>query len=60
MKFNEAILLEYIVHMEGHKNSKGESAPWVIKSHDNDRILSSHKSKEAAKKHLKDMHIHGG
>ncbi len=56
MKFND-ILLEFIVHIEGHKNSKGEDAPWVIKSHKNNKILSSHKNKESAKKHLQQMHI---
>lgn len=60
MLFNEALLLEYVAHMPGHKNSKGESAPWVIKSHKTHKVLSSHKSKEAAKKHLQNMHIHGG
>lgn len=59
MNFNEAILFEYVTHVKGHKNSKGESAPWVIKSHDTGKVLSSHKSKEAAKKHLQNMHIHG-
>ena len=52
--------VSYIVHMESHKNSKGELAPWVIKSHETGKILSSHKSKEEAKKHLQQMHIHKG
>lgn len=48
-----------IVHMPGHKNSDGEEAPWVIKSHETGEILSSHKSKEDAEKHLyKDMQGH--
>lgn len=50
-------LLEYIQHIKGHKNSKGEPAPWVIKSHETGKILSSHKTKEEAKKHLQHMHI---
>lgn len=44
------ILLEFVRHMPGHKNSKGESAPWVIISHETGKVLSSHKSKAAAKK----------
>ena len=49
----------FITHMEGHKNSKGESAPYVIKSHETGEILSSHKTKEEAEKHLyKDMQGH--
>lgn len=59
MKFKDALLIEYIVHMKGHKNSKGEEAPWVIKSHETNKILSSHKSKQDAKKHLQQMHIFG-
>jgi hypothetical protein len=43
------ILLEFVRHMPGHKNSKGESAPWVIISHETGKVLSSHKSKAAAK-----------
>ena len=54
---NKELLIEYIVYINGHKNSKGENAPWVIKSHKTHKILSSHKSKEAAKKHLQQMHI---
>jgi len=49
-----------LIHMPGHKNSKGEKAEWVIKSHTNGKILSSHKSKEEANKHLQEMHIFGG
>ena len=42
-------LLEYIVYVKGHKNSKGETAPWVIKSHKDNHIISSHTSEKAAK-----------
>jgi hypothetical protein len=49
---------EYVTKVKGHKNSKGESAPWVIKDHDTGKILSSHKTKEAAESHLQDMHAH--
>jgi hypothetical protein len=59
MKFVE-YLVEFVVHMPGHKNSVGEEAPWVIKSHTTGKILSSHKSRSAAKSHLRDMHSHGG
>ena len=53
----DSMLLEFVKHMPGHKNSKGESAPWVIVSHKTKKILSSHKTKAAAKKHLQQMHI---
>jgi len=52
--------VSYIVHMKGHKNSRGESSPYVIKSHETGKILSSHKTKDEAKKHLQQMHIHKG
>lgn len=45
--------------MKGHRNSKGELAEWVIKSHETGEILSSHKSEPKAKEHLKHMHIFG-
>lgn len=48
-----------VVHRKGHKNSKGEKAEWCIVSHETGKILSSHKSKAAAKKHLQQMHIFG-
>jgi hypothetical protein len=43
--------------MKGHRNSKGELAEWVIKSHETGKILSSHKSEKKAKEHLQQMHI---
>ncbi len=43
--------------MKGHRNSKGELAEWVIKSHETGEILSSHKSEKKAKEHLQQMHI---
>jgi hypothetical protein len=52
--------VSYIVHMEGHKDSRGNSAPWVIKSHETDKILSSHSTEDEAKKHLQQMHAHSG
>lgn len=50
---------EYVAKVPGHKNSKGETAEWVIKSHDTGKILSSHKSEDEAKEHLKHMKIFG-
>lgn len=47
--------IAYIVYMKGHRNSKGELAPWVIKSHETGKIISSHKTKAEAKRHLKRM-----
>jgi len=44
-----------VVYKKGHKNSQGEDAPWTIVSHDTGKILSSHKSKNAADEHLKQM-----
>ena len=52
--------VSFIVHMKGHKNSSGEIAPYVIKSHETNKILSSHKTRGEAEKHLKQMHAHSG
>ena len=52
-------LYEYVCHMKGHRNSEGELAEWVIKSHETGKILSSHKSEKKAKEHLQHMHIFG-
>ena len=48
-------LVEMVVYKKGHKNSKGESAPWTIVSCKTGKILSSHKSKKKAEEHLKQM-----
>ena len=48
----------YIQYVPGHKDSKGEAAPYVIRSHKNNKILSSHKTRDEAKKHLIDMKVH--
>ena len=48
-------LIETVCYREGHKNSDGEDAPWVIVSHETGKILSSHKSEEKAKEHLRQM-----
>ncbi len=50
-------LYEYVCHIKGHRNSNGELAEWVIKSHETGKILSSHKSEKKAKEHLQQMHI---
>lgn len=50
------MLVEYVKKVAGHRNSKGELAPWVIASHRTGKILSSHKTKEEAEEHLKHMH----
>ncbi len=50
----------YVSFCKGHKDSRGELAEWCIKSHGTGKILSSHKSEEAARKHLQDMHAHSG
>ena len=55
METTMQIKQSYIQHIKGHKNSQGENAPWVIKDHDTDKILSSHKTREEAEKHLKQM-----
>jgi len=48
----------YVRQVPGHKNSKGESAPWCIFDHKSGKLLSSHKSEKAAKDHLQQMYIH--
>jgi tRNA nucleotidyltransferase (CCA-adding enzyme) len=50
--------ISFITYMKGHKNSRGEPSPWVIKDHDNGKVLSSHATKQKAKSHLRDMHTH--
>ena len=40
---------------KGHKNSKGQTAEWVIVSHKDGHIISSHKTKADAEKHLVDI-----
>ena len=48
-------LVETVQYRKGHRNSKGEAAPWVIVSCQTGKVLSSHKSKEKAEEHLKQM-----
>lgn len=44
-----------IKYRENNKNSKGESAPWVIISHQNGKVISSHNTKTDAVKHLRQI-----
>jgi hypothetical protein len=37
-----------IEHQEGHKNSKGEPAPWVIINNDRNEAVGSSETKEKA------------
>jgi hypothetical protein len=37
-----------IEYLEGHKNSKGEPAPWVIINADRDQVVGSSHTKEIA------------
>jgi hypothetical protein len=50
--------LSYVQHVPGHKDSLGKSTPWVIRAHQTGGIISSHKSKIQAEKHLRDMYTH--
>ena len=53
----ESLIVEYVKHIPNHKNSKGEGAPWCVISHETGKIISSHKTKGEAEKHLQQMHI---
>lgn len=44
-------------YKKGHRNSKGEKAEWCIVSHKTGRVISSHKSKSAAEKHLGEIQM---
>lgn len=46
---------EKLGYEKGHKNSRGENAPWVIRSHEDNRILASFSNKKDAEEHLKRM-----
>jgi hypothetical protein len=48
----------YVTYVKNHKNSKGETSPWVIKKHETGEILASFSTKEKAQQQLKNMHIH--
>lgn len=46
---------EKLSYEKGHKNSKGEDAPWVIRSHEDNRVLASFATKKAAEEHMQRM-----
>lgn len=46
---------EKLGYEKGHKNSKGENAPWVIRSHEDNRVLASFATKKDAEEHMKRM-----
>ena len=46
---------EEIEYEKGHKNSRGEDAPWVIRDHKGGKVLASFPSEDAAKAHLARM-----
>lgn len=55
-KFNEkAESSETIEYEKGHKNSRGEDAPWVIRDHKGGKVLASFPSEDGAKAHLARM-----
>ncbi len=51
-----------IEYREDHKNSKGESAPWVIINEDREEIVGSSQSKELAEASVRARRAaeHGG
>ena len=55
IKMIEAAMPETIEYEKGHKNSRGEDAPWVIRDHKGGKILASFPSEDAAKAHLARM-----
>jgi hypothetical protein len=46
-----------IMYRKGHKNSDGENAEWCIVSHRTGRVISSHKTKSEAEKHLGEIQM---
>lgn len=46
---------EKLSYEKGHKNSDGEDAPWVIRSHEDNRILASFANKKDAEEHMRRM-----
>jgi len=51
----DELLVEMVKYLAGHKNSKGEDAPWVIISHTTGKIIRSFKTEAEAKHGLKMM-----
>lgn len=55
-RFNEAKGADETIEYEkGHKNSRGEDAPWVIRDHKNGKVLASFSKKDDAEAHLERM-----
>lgn len=50
-------VISYIKYTPGHTDSRGEPAPWTIRSHEDDHVISSHQTKEEAEAHLKNMRV---
>ncbi len=46
---------EKLSYEKGHKNSKGEDAPWVIRSHKDNSVLASFPTKKEAENHMRTM-----
>lgn len=46
---------EKLGYEKGHKNSKGEDAPWVIRSHKDNRVLASFPTKKEAEDQMQRM-----
>ena len=46
---------EKLGYEKGHKNSRGEDAPWVIRSHEDNRVLASFANTKDAEEHLQRM-----
>lgn len=46
---------EKLGYEKGHKNSKGEDAPWVIRSHEDNSVLASFPTKKEAEEHMQRM-----
>lgn len=51
---NESVY-EKLSFEKGHKDSKGNDAPWVIRSHDDGKVLASFTNKDDAVQHLARM-----
>ena len=54
-KESSMIVQSFIVHLPGHKDSKGNIKPWAIRSHKNNKILGSYGSRPEAEKALRRM-----
>lgn len=46
---------EKLEYEKGHRNSRGEYAPWVIRSHKDGSVLASFAKKDDAERHLARM-----